>query len=132
MQTRATLTCKTQCNCDIGGTISQALKRPVQCAERFQEHKRHVSLQFARSTHRILREGSSSKIKTRMSLQRRAFQNPEMHVLLRVAAQKCMKHVSDVRDTRDTSKSSFYHSFVASAGEKLAFHHSFERPTSTK
>ena len=25
--------CKTQCNCDIQGSISSALKRPVQCAE---------------------------------------------------------------------------------------------------
>ena len=44
---------------------------------------------FARSAHRILREGSSSKIKTCVSLQRRAIKNLEMYVSLQRRAQKC-------------------------------------------
>ena len=50
---------------------------------------------FARSTRRILREGSSSKIKMRISLQRRAFK--KMHVSLQQRARKCMKHITDAR-----------------------------------
>ena len=50
-----------------------ALKRPVQCAEQFLKLKTAFRYSFARSTHRILRDSSSSKIKTCVSLQRRAF-----------------------------------------------------------
>ena len=46
---------------------------------------------FARSTHRILREGSSGKIKMCVSLQRRAIQDVKMHVSLQRRAQNCMK-----------------------------------------
>ena len=49
------------------------------------------------STHRILREGSSSKIKMRVSLQRRGIQNFKMHVSLQRRAQKCMNPAHDVR-----------------------------------
>ena len=38
-QTSATLSCKTQCNCDIQSSISWALTRPVQCAEQVLELK---------------------------------------------------------------------------------------------
>ena len=51
---------------------------------------------FARSTHRILREGSSGKIKMCVSLQRRAVQNVKMHVSLQRRAQKCMKRAHGV------------------------------------
>ena len=51
---------------------------------------------FARSTHRIRREGSSGKIKLRVSLQRRAFQNFKMNVSLQRRAQKCMKRAHGV------------------------------------
>ena len=43
---------------------------------------------FARAVHRILREGSSGKIKMRVSLQRRAIQNVKMYVSLQRRAQK--------------------------------------------
>ena len=55
--------CKTQCNCDIHNSICWTLKRPVQCAEQFLNLKSAFRYSFARSTHRILRECSSSKIK---------------------------------------------------------------------
>ena len=45
---------------------------------------------FEGATHRILREGSSGKIKMCVSLQRRAIQNVKMHVSLQRRAQKCM------------------------------------------
>ena len=51
---------------------------------------------FARSTHRILREGSSGKIKMCVSLQRRAIQNFKMYVSLQWRAQKCMKQTPGV------------------------------------
>ena len=44
-----------------------------------------------RSTHRILREGSFSKIKMCVSLQRRAIKNFQMYFSLQQRAQKCMK-----------------------------------------
>ena len=49
------------------------------------------------STRRILREGSSSKSKMCVSLQRRAIQNFKMYVLLQRRAQKCMNPAHDVR-----------------------------------
>ena len=52
---------------------------------------------FVQSTHRILREGSSSKIKMCVSLQRRAIQNFQMHVSLQRRARKCMNPAHDVR-----------------------------------
>ena len=72
-QTTATLSCKTQRNCDSHGSMCWALKRPVQCAEQFLKLKTAFRYSFARSTHRILRDSSSSKIKMCVSLQRRAF-----------------------------------------------------------
>ena len=51
---------------------------------------------FARSTHRILREGSSGKIKMCVSLQRRAIQNVKMYVSLQRRAQNCMKQAHGV------------------------------------
>ena len=51
---------------------------------------------FARSIHRILREGSSGKIKMCVSLQRRAIQNFKMYVSLQRRAQKCMKQTHGV------------------------------------
>ena len=58
---------------------------------------------FARSTHRILREGSSSKFKMRVSLQRRAIKNFQMQVSLQPRAQKYMKQVTDAhRSALDT------------------------------
>ena len=117
---------------------------------------------FARSTHRILREGSSSKIKMRISLQRRAFK--KMHVSLQQRARKCMKHITDARGSSRHRKitillqswASDEHEVtkrllrnvknlrfatvldirsderVGSAGEKPAFRHSFGRPASRK
>ena len=52
---------------------------------------------FVQSTHRILREGSSSKIKMCVSLQRRAIQNFKMHVSLQRRAQKSMNPAHNVR-----------------------------------
>ena len=96
---------------------------------------------FAQSTRRILRSGSSSKIKMRVSRQRRAIKNFEMYVSLQRCAQKCMKQVSATSAAaRCVQKSSFYHSFgrptstkerVRGRTEKFACHHSFERPTIT-
>ena len=65
---------------------------------------------FARSTRRILREGSSSKIKMCVSLQRRAINNFEMYVSLQRRAQKCMKEGAMSAAARGIQKSSFYHS----------------------
>ena len=52
---------------------------------------------FVQWTRRILREGSSSKSKMCVSLQRRAIQNFKMYVLLQRRAQKCMNPAQDVR-----------------------------------
>ena len=49
------------------------------------------------STHRILREGSSCKIKMCVSLQRRAIQNFKRCVSLQRRAQECMNQTHDVR-----------------------------------
>ena len=59
---------------------------------------------FVRSTHRILRQGSSSKFKMPVSLQRRAIKNLQMHVSLQRRAQKCMKQVTDVHGTSRHTK----------------------------
>ena len=45
---------------------------------------------FVRSTHRFLREGSSTKSKMCLALQRRAFPNFKMYISLQRRAQKCM------------------------------------------
>ena len=98
---------------------------------------------FARSTHRILREGSSGKIKMCVSLQRRAIKNFQMYVLLQRRARKCMKQVSDVQGTSRHTKIIILPQFRTSdkhevpkgllgPRKKVAFHHSFGRPTSTK
>ena len=59
---------------------------------------------FARSTHRILREGSSGKIKMRVSLQRRAIQNFKMCVSLQRRATKCMRRAQETRGTSRHTK----------------------------
>ena len=60
---------------------------------------------FARSTHQILRDGSSGRMKMCVSLQLRAFKILEMPVSLQWRAQKCMKHVRDARGSlRHTKK----------------------------
>ena len=98
---------------------------------------------FARSTHRILREGSSGKIKMCLSLQRHAIQNFKMYVSLQRRAQKCMKRAHGVgsrpRHTKiivlPQYRTSDQHEVTkgfARRAQKFAFHHSFGRPTSTK
>ena len=52
---------------------------------------------FVPSTHRILREGSSSKSKMRVSLQRRAIPHFKIHVLLQRRTQKCMNQAQEAR-----------------------------------
>ena len=94
------------------------------------------------STHRILREGSSSKSKMCVSLQRRAIPDFKMHVLLQRRAPKCMNPAHDVRGNLRHTKISILPQFrtsdqhevtrVAPATSKFAFHHSFGRPMSTK
>ena len=69
---------------------------------------------FVPSTHRILREGSSSKSKMRVSLQRRAIQNFKMHVLLQRRAPKCMNPAHDVRGNLRHTKISILPQFRTS------------------
>ena len=57
----------------------------------------HFATVSCNRTRRILREGSSSKSKMCVSLQRRAIQNFKMYVLLQRRAQKCMNPPHDVR-----------------------------------
>ena len=58
---------------------------------------------FVPSTHRILREGSSSKSKMCVSLQRRAIPHFKIHVLLQRRTQKCMNPAQEARgNTRHT------------------------------
>ena len=105
---------------------------------------------FARSTHRILREGWSSTIKLRASLQRFAFQNSNERFTTAPCAKMYDRSPRHPRQpaasapARGIPKSAFYHSFgrpsstnrsdkrVASAGEKFAFTTvlSFRRPRS--
>ena len=61
-------------------SICWALKCPVHCAEQFLELKICISPQFRAI--RILREGSSSRMKMCVSLQRRACKSMEMYVSL--------------------------------------------------
>ena len=56
------------------------------------------------STHRIPRDGSSSKINMCVSLQRRAIKNLQMYLSLHWRVQKCMKQVSDVHGTSRHTK----------------------------
>ena len=96
------------------------------------------------STHRILREGSSSKSKMCVSLQRRAIPDFKMHVLLQRRAPKCMNPAHDVRgNLRHIYKNQHFTTVsdirparsdqrVAPATSKFAFHYSFGRPMSTK
>ena len=56
------------------------------------------------STHQILREGSSCKIKMCVALQRRAIQNFKMRVSLQRRAHKCMNPAHDVRGNRRHTK----------------------------
>ena len=123
-------------------------------------------------TRRILREGSSSKSKMCVSLQRRAIQNFKMYVLLQRRAQKCMNPAHDVRgnprhtkitispqfrtsdqhevtkrrEGRETTQADSHFTSVLDVrrarsdervtlrrrSKKIAFHHSFGRPMSTK
>ena len=69
---------------------------------------------FVQSTRRILREGSSSKSKMCVSLQRRAIQNFKMHVLLQRRAQKCMNPAHDVRGNPRHTKISILPQFRTS------------------
>ena len=87
-QTSATLSCKAQCNGDIQGSVSEALTCQYNVRSNSKNVKCTFRYRFAWSTHRILREGSSSKMKMRISLQRRAFKNFEMDVSLQQRAQK--------------------------------------------
>ena len=98
---------------------------------------------FARWTHRILREGSSSKIKMCVSLQRPATKNFEMYVSLQRRVQKWMKQVSDVHGTSRHTKIIVLPQFQTSDQHEvtkglrvelknLRFTNSFGRPTSTK
>ena len=91
---------------------------------------------FARSTHRILREGSSSKIKMRVSLQRRAIKNFQMYVSLQ--RQKCMKSSFRYIFARSThrilregssskTKRAFRYRGVQSKISKCTFRYSDER-----
>ena len=58
---------------------------------------------FVPSTHRILREGSSSKSKMCVSLQQRAIPHFKIHVLLQRRTQKCMNQAQEARgNTRHT------------------------------
>ena len=98
---------------------------------------------FVPSTHRILREGSSSKSKMCVSLQRRAIPHFKIHVLLQRRAPKCMNPAHDVRGDPRHAKISILPQFRTSDQHevtrgfrtklhKFAFHHSFGRPMSTK
>ena len=116
---------------------------------------------FVRPTHRIQREGSSSKIKMRVSLQRRAIRNLKICVSLQRRATKCMKRAQDIRgscrhtkiivlpqfrtsDQHEVTKGSPVElknldvrrarsdKRVARAHSKIAFRHNFGHPTSTK
>ena len=91
---------------------------------------------FVQSAHRILREGSSCKIKMRVSLQRRAIQNFKTRVSLQRRAQKCMNPAHDVSDNPRHTKITISTTVsdvrparsderVARATSKFAFHHSF-------
>ena len=95
------------------------------------------------STHRILREGSSSKSKMCVSLQRRAIPHFKIHVLLQRRTQKCMNQAQEARgNTRHTKitilpqfRTSDQHEVTRGLRErasKFAFHLSFGRPMSTK
>ena len=88
--TSATLNCKTQCNCNIPGSISWALKRPLQCAEQFLELKIcFATVSRDRHTNSCERV-HLPKHKCCVALQRRAFPNVTMCVSLQRRAQKCM------------------------------------------
>ena len=116
-----TLSGKTQCNCDMRDSVWQ-----VHCPEQFLKLKA-FRYSFARSTHRIMREGSSSQIKTRISPQCRAFKHLKMRVYYSYARENawntpamraadehtCMKHANKDKNHHFTTVLS-------------------ERPTSTK
>ena len=98
---------------------------------------------FVPSPHRILREGSSSKSKMRVSLQRRAIPHFKIHDLLQRRTQKCMNQAQEARgNTRHTKitilpqfRTSDQHEVTRGLRErssKFAFHLSFGRPMSTK
>ena len=78
-------------------------RRFARCFHQFST-KICVSPSFARSTHRILREGSSCKIKMCVSLQRRAIQNFKMCVSPQPRAQKCMSPSTVNRPASRTQK----------------------------
>ena len=76
---------------------TQSFIRPGHLQSNSKSSKFAFRHSFAQSTHWILREGSSSKIKTCVSLQRRAIQNFKMNVSLLLRAQKGMNPARDVR-----------------------------------
>ena len=96
---------------------------------------------FVRWTHRILREGSSSKMKICVSLQRRAIKNLEMYVSLQRRAQKIYEtshwRLRQLVAYKKSQLTTVLNIRPARNGEKVArswnfaFPHSFRRPTYT-
>ena len=78
------------------------------------ENLRFATVSCHQRTHRILREGSSSKSKMRVSLQRRPIQNFKMHVLLQRRPPKCMNPPHDVRGNPRHTKISILPQFRTS------------------
>ena len=68
---------------------------------------------FARSTHQFLREGSSTRTKMCVALQRRAFPNVTMYVSLQRRAQKCMNLSTMNRPASREEKSKVLLQFLA-------------------
>ena len=92
--------CKTPWDCDGHDSTCWTLKRPL-CAEQVLELKFAFRDSCARSTHRILREGSSSKMKLCAEIYSGV--NSEFRkCALQRHAQNCMKHVTDVRGKTTT------------------------------
>ena len=114
--------CKTQCNCDIH-IIPFAEHWNVQYNARSNSWNLKFAFRysFARSTHRILREGSSSKIKMSVSLQRPHGAQSRIYT--------CTFRYSGVRKN-------VWNKWPASTAprgiQKSLFHHSFRGSTTTK
>ena len=96
-----------------------AVRRPVQCAEQFLELKIAFRSSFARSTHRILREGSSSKIKKCAS----------RYSGVKSKISKCTFRYSGVRQNVWNKSAT---SATARGIQKSLFYHSFGDSTTTK
>ena len=95
---------KSNCASRYSGAQSKISKCTFRCSGvREKCMKFAFRYSFARSTRRILREGSSSKFKMCVWLQRRAIKNFQMYVSLQRRAQKCMKQGTDAhRSAPDT------------------------------